>query len=218
MNRFRFSHGVLAVALVLGLARLMLAQEHSEASPTATAAADHGAEAGHAATPNPMAFSPDLAVFSFIVFLLLVMILGKFAWPAISQALDERERHIADNISAAEARHEDAKRLLAEHEAKLAAAAGEVRALLEEARRDADVTKRRIEEEGRKAATEEIARATREIQRAKEGAIQELAVASANTAIELARKVVREKLTGDQQSQLVREALGKLAATTPSKN
>jgi len=121
-------------------------------------------------------------------------------------------------IAAAEAKLEEAKRVLAEHEARLAAAAGEVRALLEEARRNGDVTRKRIEEDGRKAASEELARATREIQRAKEGAVQELAVASANVAIELARTVVRESLTDGRQSQLVREALGKLAATSPSKN
>ena len=44
-------------------------------------------------------FDPDLAVFSAIVFLLLLAVLGKFAWPTITAALDERERKIADNIT-----------------------------------------------------------------------------------------------------------------------
>ena len=55
--------------------------------------------------PNPLAFDPDLAVFSAVVFLLLYWLLGKFAWPTIAAALDERERKIADNIAAAAARH-----------------------------------------------------------------------------------------------------------------
>ena len=114
--------------------------------------------------------------------------LSIFAWPQIAAALDERERKITDNIAAAEARLEDAKRLLAEHEAKLAAAAGEVRALLEEARRDAEHTRRSIEAEGHKAAKDELDRAVREIDRARDAAIQDLAVASANVAIDLARK------------------------------
>jgi F-type H+-transporting ATPase subunit b len=185
----------------------------------AQAAAEEAAtEAAHDSGPNPLAVDPDLAIWTLVVFALLFAVLRKFAWPQIAAAIDERERQIAANIAAAAAQNQEARKLLAEHEAKLAAAAGEVRALLEEARRDADVTRKRIEEDGRKAAGEEIARATREIQRAKEGAIQELAVASANTAIELARKVVRDSLTNDQQSQLVRDALGKLAAATPSNN
>jgi F-type H+-transporting ATPase subunit b len=163
-----------------------------------------------------MAFGPDLAIFSAIVFLLLLAILGKFAWPQIVAALDERERKIADNIKAAEGKHEEAKRLLAEHEAKLAAAAGEVRALLEEARRDAEHTKASIVADARKAAEDEKVRALRDIERAKDGAIHELAVASANTAVELAGKVIRDKLTPEQNNQLIREAMSKLGA--PSNN
>ncbi len=204
---------VVATSLLSGIVHAQSVEADARAAAEEAAVEEEGGGG-----PNPLAVDPDLAIWTLVVFALLFAILKKFAWPQIAAAVDERERKIAANIAAAAALNEAAKRLLAEHEAKLAAAAGEVRALLEEARRDADVTRKRIEEDGRKAAGEEIARATREIQRAKEGAIQELAVASANTAIELARKVVRDGLTNDQQSQLVREALGKLAATTPSKN
>ena len=168
--------------------------------------------------PNPLAFDPDLAIFTGIVFLLLFLILSKFAWPQISAALLERERNIEGQIAAANAKHEEAKRLYAEHEARLAAAAGEVRALLEEARRDADHTRKRIESEGHQAAQDELARAIREIERAKDGAIQELAKTSANVAVELARKVVQERITPDEHSSLIREALGRLAAMNPGKN
>ena len=190
--------------------RANAAEEHPAAS------SDQHAEKPE--EPNLLAFSPDLAVFSAIVFLLLMGLLGRFAWPTIAAALDERERKIADNIAAAEARHADAKKLLAEHEAKLAAAAGEVRAMLEEARRDADHTRQQIEADGHKAAKEELDRAVREIGRARDAAIQNLAVASANVAIDLARGVVRDEISADRQKQIVREALSKLGAATPSKN
>ena len=107
---------------------------------------------------------------------------------------------------------------MAEHEAKLAAAAGEVRALLEEAHRDAEHTRKSIEDKGRQAAKDELDRALREIDRAKDGAIEALASASANVAIDLARKVIKDKLTADEQKQIVRDALGKLSAATPSRN
>lgn len=168
--------------------------------------------------PNPLVFDPDLAIFTAIVFLILLGILGKFAWPQITAALDERERKIADNIAAAEAKHEEAKLLLAEHEAKLAAAAGEVRELFEQARREAEQTKGRIVAEAKGAAEEERGRAVREIERAKDAAMHDLAITSANMAIDLTSKVVREQLSKDKQDQIVREALGKLAATEPSQN
>jgi F-type H+-transporting ATPase subunit b len=180
----------------------------------------HGTAAAeeHSAGPNPLGIDLDLAVWTGIVFILLFLVLKTFAWPQIVAALEERERKIADNIAAAEARHEEAKRVLAEHEAKLAAAASEVRELLEEARRDAEHTRKTITEKGHQDAQDELARALREIGRAKDAAVQELAITSANVAIDLARKVVREQLTSDQQTQIVREALGKLSAASPSKN
>lgn len=195
-------------------ARAQATGHDAAAGATHSEAGESAAESG----PNPLAFDPDLAIFSMIIFLLLVAILGWFAWPTIVAALDERERRIADNIAAAAAKLEEAKRILAEHEAKLAATAGEVRAMLEEARRDAEVTKGKIVAEARQAAGDERNRAVREIELAKNAAMQDLAVTSANLAIDLARKVVSDQLTPDHQARIVKEALSKLAVTSPSKN
>jgi F-type H+-transporting ATPase subunit b len=200
------------LCVLLGAALPARAQTAAGAHAEAAAAAEH--ESG----PMPLTFDPDLAIFTAIIFLLLVGILGYFAWPTIAKALDERERKIADNIAAAAAKHEEAKRLLSEHEAKLNATAGEIRAMLEEARREAEVAKGKIVAEAKVAAQEEANRAKRDIEQAKNTAVQELATTSANFAVDLARKVVRDKITPDEQTRLVQEALGKLAAATPSKN
>ncbi len=196
------------------------AAEKTDAEKLAPGAGEESAKdhAAAAEEPNPLAFDPDLAIFTAIVFLLLLAILSKFAWPQISSALLERENKITAQLAAAKAKHEDAKRLLTEHEAKLAAAAGEVRALLEEARRDAEATKARIVAEARKAGEEEKDRALLEIKRAKDGAVQELATASANVAIDLARRVVQEKITPEEHAKVVRDALSRLAAANPSEN
>jgi F-type H+-transporting ATPase subunit b len=218
MSFARFSFAVLiASALFTGVGANRLwaaAPETRIVDPSAKVEA----EAEHESGPNPLAFDPDLAIFTGVVFLLLVGILGKFAWPQITAALDERERKIEANIAAAQAQNDEAKRLLSEHEAKLAAAAGEVRELLEEARRDAESMRKRIEGEGQKAAKDELNRAVREIGRARDAAVQELAVASANIAVDLARGVVQSDISPDRQKQLVRDALSKLSTATPSKN
>jgi F-type H+-transporting ATPase subunit b len=184
------------------LARPCAAQDEKGKADTKAVAEDHGdAKAGetpHAADahgesgdPNPLGFDPDLAIFTVIVFGLLFLVLSLFAWPQISAALLEREKKIEDQIAAATAKHEEAKRVLAQHEAKLASAAGEVRALLDEAKRDADQTRKRIESEGRQAAQDELARAVREIERARDGAIEQLAKTSANVAVDLALWLAR---------------------------
>jgi F-type H+-transporting ATPase subunit b len=181
--------------------------------------ASHDAHGSAAASrPNPLGIDLDLAVWTGVVFVLLFLVLKRFAWPQIVAALEERERRIAEHIAAAEALQEKAKQVLAEHEAKLASAAGEVRALLEEAKRDAEHTRRTIAAKGHQDAQEELQRALREIKRARDAAIQELAVASANAAVDLARNVVSTQMTPEQQSKLVRDALSKLTASSPSTN
>ena len=219
------------IALAVGFTALVASPSYAQDAdpapgPTAGVPADVGDEAAgathdeaaHADSPNPMEVDLDLAVWTGVVFVLMFLVLRAFAWPQIKTALEERERRIAETIAAAEALQEKARLSFEEHESRLAMTAGEVRELLEEARRDAEHTKSRIVAEARQAAEEERGRSLREIERAKDGAIQELAVASANVAIDLARKVVREQLTPDQQASIVRDALGRLAATTPSEN
>ena len=218
MNFTRLMFAVLMAAAVVAAPGNVRGQATENKAEHASVHAEAAAGEEHEPDRNPMAFDPDLAVFSAIIFLLLLAILSKFAWPTIVAALDERERKIADNIASAQALSEEAKRLLAEHQAKLDAAAGEVRALLDEARRDADVTRKRIEAEGQKAAKDELDRAVREIGRARDAAIQELAITSANVAVDLAKGVVKQEISADRQKQIVRDALGKLGAATPSKN
>jgi F-type H+-transporting ATPase subunit b len=178
----------------------------------AVESAEQEVEKVESSDPNPLAFRTDLALWTLFVFLILFGLLSYFAWPQIAAALDERERKITDNIAASEARLVDAQRVLAEHEAKLAATAGEVRELLDEARRDADHTRKKIEAAGHQAAQDELARALREIERAKDGAIQELAVASANVAVDLAGKLIRTQITAEQNNELIHDAMTKLAA------
>src|SRR5690606_31537307 len=153
-----------------------------------------------------------------VVFLLLFAVLSKFAWPAISTALLERERRIEQNIADAAAKHEEAKHLLVEHEARLASAADEVRALLEEARRDAEYTKQQILAEAKQAADQERDRALRDVERAADAAMKNLAETSANLAVDLAGKIVQQNLSAEQHAQLVRDALGKMSRLSPSQN
>jgi F-type H+-transporting ATPase subunit b len=181
-----------------------------------------GHELGHGDASSAMEsmteVRTDLAIFTFAVFVCLFALLGTLAWPKISAALIEREKRIEGAIADAAAKHEEAKRLLAEHEAKLAGAAAEVKAMLDEARRDAEVTKAEIVAEARAAAKAEHDRAKRDIDVALDSATKHMAETSANLAVELAGKVIRETINPAKAQELVREALTKLSATTPSRN
>ncbi|HYO24622.1 MAG TPA: F0F1 ATP synthase subunit B [Lacipirellulaceae bacterium] len=237
----RFSVWCLAIVAVAALAARgpALAQQSAPASeaeagdPAPASGGEHAPDGAHAgdgahedighgnATRGMLdvsSLASDLSVYTFVVFLLLLGILSKAAWPRISAALEEREKRIEGAIAEATAKNEQAQRLLAEHEAKLAGAAAEVRALLEEARRDAEAAKAEIVAEARAAAQQEHDRARRDIDVALDGATKHLAETSANLAVELAGKAIRETINPAKQQELVREALAKLSAAAPSRN
>ncbi|MEX0938874.1 MAG: F0F1 ATP synthase subunit B [Pirellulales bacterium] len=213
--RFLRLCAILALAVSVSLASVAQAADEAgaEAGHAAESAGEHGA-----ASTNPISLDPDLAIFTLIIFLVVLGILWKFAWGPISEALDQREKAIADNIQAAVDKHDEAKLMLAQYEKRLASAADEVRELLEEARRDAEHTKTEIIAEAKAAAQAEHDRSMREVRGATDAALKELAETSATLAVDLAGKIVREKLTAEDQSRLVRDMLAKLPNTQPSKN
>jgi F-type H+-transporting ATPase subunit b len=156
---------------------------------------------------NPVTFDPDLAVVTAIIFLVLLAVLWKFAWGPIAAALDQRERTVADHLAEAKRSHEEAQRLLADHEKKLTGTAAEIKQMLDQSRRDAEIQKQQIVESARAAAAAEKDRAVREIHAAKNAALQDLAKKSVDTAVELAGQIVRRQLNPDEHSQLIGDAL-----------
>jgi len=193
----------------------------------ALASDDHGhaPEIGHAAPPgvsqkdfeSPAWFQKDLAVWSFVVFLGLLGLLTKFAWKPIMEGLEKREEGIARQIAETKASNEEAKRMLASYERRLAEAADEVRSMLDEARRDADATRQTIVAEARKAADDEKARAKHEIQLAKDDALSQIAERAGQLAVDVAGKFLRDKLGADDQARLVRDSVASLSSR-PSVN
>ena len=203
--------------------------EHAAGEATATGSESHGGHEAetadahgseehggdeHGGAVNPLAFEPDLAVFTLVVFLILLAILGKFAWGPIATALDQREHRISDNIAQAERLQAEAKAQLVIYEQKLATAADEVRQLLEEARRDAEHTKDEILAQAKADAKAEHDRAMREVRNAKDAALKEIGETSANFAVEMAAKIVQKQLSPEDHARLVREAV----ASFPSSN
>jgi F-type H+-transporting ATPase subunit b len=159
---------------------------------------------------SPAWFQKDLAVWSFVVFLTLLALLTKFAWKPIMEGLEKREEGIARQIAETKSANDEAKRMLASYERRLAEAS-------EEVRRDAETTKQSIVAEARKASEDERNRAKHEIQLAKDDALSQIAEKAGHLAVEVAGKFLRDKLGADDQARLVRESVASLSSR-PSVN
>jgi F-type H+-transporting ATPase subunit b len=187
-------------------------------------AAKHGAHEhiGHAdagaGLEQPNEVRSDLALFTLVVFLLLLAILWKFAWGPIVASLERREQAIANHIAEAERNHDEAKRLLGQYEQKLAAAASEVRELMDEARRDAEHAKQSILAEAKAEAEVERKRSLHEIETAADQAMESLARRAAQLSVDLAGRIMQSKLSSSEHARLIEEAVSNFPSSPHSSN
>jgi F-type H+-transporting ATPase subunit b len=159
---------------------------------------------------NPFSLSnwqTDLALWTVVVFVCLLLILTKFAWGPLTKALDERERVIADQIAQAGAANERAREILADYQRKLADAEAQVRAIVEQGRRDAEQAGHELIDKAKEEAKAEYQRAVKQIDAATAAAIKELAGRSATLAVELAGKIVRAQLKPSDHARLIEQAV-----------
>ncbi len=155
-------------------------------------------------------FKPDLAVFSLLVFTLLVLALWKFAFGPIISGLNAREQNIQSQIATAKEAAGKAEAMLADYEAKLANAANEANEIVAEGRRDAETTRDRIVAEAEEAAQREKERAINEIEIAKNAALQAVAEQATDMAVGLAGDIIGSELDRDDHEQLIQQALSNL--------
>lgn len=168
-----------------------------------------GHEGGHGKKNpyDPLEWKRDLALWTLVTFGIFVIVLRLFAWGPLTSALDLRESKVHDNLAHAEEARVKAERLLADYQAKLAAAQEEVLKTLAEARRDAEHTRQEILAQTERDVAILKDRAVMEIERTKDSALNELFGHMAGTVANATEKVLGRALTDSDQDRLVNEAL-----------
>jgi F-type H+-transporting ATPase subunit b len=172
----------------------------------ALAAEGHGEE-----TPvSPFVGDVGNMIWTLLIFLIVVVSLGKLAWGPILNLLQKREDFIRNSLEQAKKDREEAEATLKTHAEKLDGARAEASAIVDEARRDAEVVKRKIEEATNKEADTMLERARREIQVATDTAVRELYDLSGKLATEVASRIIRKEIDAKEHERLIAESLEEL--------
>lgn len=161
---------------------------------------------------DALVWSPDLALFTLILFIVFVAILSLVAWKPIMSALDDREKAIADKIDAAEANAAKMESLKDDYEAKLAAAAEEAANMVAEAKKDAQAAREKIVAEAAEEAQRQRERAIADIESAKDAAVRELAQKTVDSAVVLAGEMVRKEINREVHKQLIQDSLDRFSS------
>jgi F-type H+-transporting ATPase subunit b len=150
---------------------------------------------------NPFQPSPGLAFWSLIIFVLFWVIMGKFAFKPIAEALAKRENDIQDAIDQAKKTREEMANMKSENEKILAQAREERAKILQEAK---DIKAQMIAEAKEKAkeeASKIVANAMLDIENQKKAAITEVKNELGSLAIAIAEKVIRKELKSNPEQQ-----------------
>ena len=151
-------------------------------------------------------FSIGLFFWQTVIFIFLILLLKKFAWKPILDAVNEREEGIKNALLSAEKAKEEMASLQSDNEETLKKARSERDSLLKEAR---EIKQQLIDEAKREAKSEAkkiISQAQETIQNEKNAAIVDLKNQVAGLSIDIAEKVLKEKLSDDKtQMKLVKD-------------
>ena len=149
-----------------------------------------------------------LIFWSTLFFLILLFILGRFAWPAILAAVVARNESIRKALESADRAKEEMARLKADNEKILAEAKAERDALLKEAKQ----LKEKMIAEAKEKASEEakklVKNAREAIQTEKASAINDMKAQMAILSVDIAEKILRAKLEDTKaQKELVEKLI-----------
>jgi len=147
------------------------------------------------------------ALAAVVIFVVLLIILAKWAWGPIVQQLQRREEAINSALEQADKREKEAGQLLDTYRARLGSVDAEAKEMLAKSRQSAEAEHDQILQAAREEAHEAAQAAGQDIERAKEQALRELHDQTARLATEIAGQIIQDQLTPAQHREMVAESL-----------
>src|SRR5919106_704973 len=161
--------------------------------------------------------SLGLMIWTLILFGATLLVLNKFVFPRISEALDRRSRAIEESIDHAERIRREADELLEEYRARLREAREQAEDITARARRAADSLADEAKASASRQREELLAATRRDIEAETRRALDEIRKEVANLTVIATEKVTRKSLTPDDHRRLIEEALQEVDFSTLAK-
>jgi F-type H+-transporting ATPase subunit b len=168
------------------------------------------AQEEHAASPLTVEFG--LMFWTLVVFVLLLIVLKKFAWPAILGAVEAREAALEQQIAEAERNRAESARLLEEHKKLVAEAKAQAHGIVLDARQLSEKERAVALEKVKQEQEEMLARARRELAAERDRAIADLRREAVDLSLAAASKLVEKRLDSETDRKLVLDYLTTLDA------
>ncbi|HCB34119.1 MAG TPA: ATP synthase F0 subunit B [Acidimicrobiaceae bacterium] len=162
-----------------------------------------GAGEAVAEAPNPIIPAWDEVIWGSLAFLILLVVMWKFAYPAIRKAMEGRTARIQAEIDAAAAANREAQELRARYDARLVEADAEAARIVEAARGEAERVRRERLAAIEPEIAERRAQAEADIEAARVRALADVRSQITSLAVGAASQVVMASLDADAHRRLI---------------
>jgi len=156
---------------------------------------------------SPFAGNLGNAIWTVLIFVAVVMVLGKFAWGPVLSLLSAREDFILRSLSDAKRDRDAAEARLKEYAAKLQSAHAEAVTIVETARGDAERLRQELREKARSEAEALIKNAQQQIQLETARGVQQIRTEAVELSVMIASKLIQKNITKEDNERLIEEAL-----------
>jgi F-type H+-transporting ATPase subunit b len=156
---------------------------------------------------SPFAGNLGNAIWTLGIFIIVILVLGKFAWGPVLGLLQQREEFIHRALSDAKRDRDEAEARLKEYAAKLQSAQVEAGTIVEEARRDAERLREEIRQRARTEADNLLTNAQRQIQLETNRALEQIRREAVDLSVMIASKIIQRNLSREDNERLIDEAL-----------
>lgn len=148
-----------------------------------------------------------------LVFVIVFLILWKFGFPAIVKMIDERKAYIDESLRKAKEANDKLQNIQKEGEAMLQKARDKQAAILREAASTRDAIVEKAQAKANDEGARILAEAKAEIDSQKQAAIRDIRTQVAELSVQIAEKILREKLAAsDKQNALIDKLLDEVSS------
>ncbi|EOH86632.1 F0F1 ATP synthase subunit B [Enterococcus pallens] len=164
-----------------------------------------------------IAAAPNTTLGNLIVvtgsFLILLLLLKKFAWKSVIEILKKREEKIANDLDSAEQSRVKAAQLAKERETQLQSSRSDAADIIKNAKENGELSRQNIIKDAKEEAALLKDRTKVEIQEERENALTAVKDDVADLSLQIAEKLLNKELTGDAHQELINEYIDRLGTT-----
>jgi F-type H+-transporting ATPase subunit b len=159
---------------------------------------------------------PGLYIWTIVTFLVLLVLLAKFAWGPLLAALDARQESIRTSLDDARQAKQELERLHVESQKILAQARTEADAILSATRSDANRFRDELKQKAQAEAAGIVKNAERQIEQETTRALQQIRAEAVDISVAIASKLLQRNVSKADNERLIEETFRQIEAQRPS--